>query len=166
VTDDTLAFPLAVELLGCLCAEMPDTVGGDVCWCGLLPGQLVPMDYCQCEGTNCGQAWVRIVSVYPSQQFPRQSIDYRSCADPLAVELNAGVFRCFPGLDENLHPPTVDQQLEAVRVQMSDQAAIRRAIQCCFGTDKKRPAILGRYTPLGPAGDCGGGYWAVTVQAL
>src|SRR5262245_53326757 len=162
--EDTLVWPLMTELLECLCTEVGQTPGGAPCFCGLVPGAFNVMDYCDCTGTGCGMAFVRLDRMYPSRSLPVQSNDFRSCNDPLAVRLETGVFRCLPGMNERGEPPTVDEQNQAVWIQMCDRQAMYRAIVCCVGIPRARPAILDAYRPQGPLGNCGGGVWAVTIQ--
>lgn len=156
--NDTLVWPVASDLLDCLCAQVPD-----VCSCSLLPGSLAVMDFCSCNDQGrCGQAFVRVDSVFPSNAFPSQVTTTVPCATLWAARFHVGVFRCIPTLHDNGDPPDAVEQTEATRLQLADMAAILRAIDCCPAM-LTRKALVGVYTPLSAA-DCGGGYWTVTVQ--
>jgi hypothetical protein len=57
-------------------------------------------------------------------------------------------------------PPTLEQNVEALRLQLADMAAMRRAVECCFG-DAEIDYILGSYNPITVEGDCLGGVFTV-----
>jgi hypothetical protein len=162
--EDEAALPVALALLSCLCDEVDKSLGGAVCQCTLLPGLESPMDYCDCTGSACGMAWVRVDQVFPSTRFPVADVA-AGCDAPLAVRCVLGVHRCVPGMDSQGLPPDAAQQTKAVQVQMSDMAAMRRAMDCCSRQVFRGQAmLLGSYTPSGPVGNCAGGSWPVTVQ--
>lgn len=153
------------KMLECLCAEVNQSIGGPVCWCGMVPGAQVAMDHCgPCtSGGQCGQAWFRLNRAYGSNRFPQPVFDATSCQAPLAYEWQAGVWRCVPVWDGGEDaPPTVPQQLTASLIQISDMQAVYRAILCCV-TDE---AALGQYTPVGPNGGCGGGFWTFATRQV
>jgi hypothetical protein len=179
VIEDTVAYPAMLALTLCLCEEMAASELPDPCFCGVLPGAEVAMDYCgDCGDGKCGAAWVRLVSEYPSQTFP-QPLDGLAqsggCAVPSAIQLEMGIVRCAPtgetvgtGDASVYYPPTVQEQLNAARLQTADKAAMRRAIACCLATKpdgSRREYILGAYTPIG-GGDCLGGVWLATFQSF
>lgn len=162
--DDQQIAPLLYTMAECLCEQLAGTPGGAPCFCGVMPAALVPMDFCDCATANrCGMGYVRLDSLYPSRVFANPDIDAR-CGSPLAARIAVGVTRCLPDMDARGNPPGVDQQTEAVRYQMADMMAARRAIACCL--DPATKYVLGAYTPVGPAGGCGGGQWLVTVQVI
>lgn len=167
--EDMLVMPWLTRIWDCLCEVMPSTVGGNVCFCGLRPGNQIPMDYCDCSENGCGQAFVNLLSMYPSKIFP-QPDRTAGCDGPLAARIQVGIYRCVPVVaDPNargktgMEAPTVIQMMEATRVQMSDMNAMLRALKCCASDDPKRFMIEG-YTPVGPSGGCGGGQWSVVVK--
>lgn len=168
--EDMLAMPVLTQIWDCLCAELPSTVGGAPCFCGLRPGALIPMDYCDCngKGTCGGNAFVNLMSVFPSKIFPQPDRLSTGCMSPLAARIQVGVYRCVPVVANpnsqgkaGAEPPTELQMMQATRVQMSDMAAIYRALVCCSKQQKK--FTVEQYTPVGPAGGCGGGQWSVVV---
>lgn len=169
VVDDVTVLPIAQAFVDCLCVEIDASPGGMPCFCGLLPGANVALD-CDCDaGGRCGTAWVRIDQVFPSARFPVPLLDANNCAVGLAVRLQVGVVRCTPVGEPDGLPPSVEAQAEAVRVQLGDLSAARRAIQCCVQDHpavKHRKVMLGQWTPVGPAGGCAGGIWSVTVQVI
>ncbi len=58
-------------------------------------------------------------------------------------------------------PPTMQQNVDALRLQLADMAAMRRAVQCCFGQGDT-DYILGVYDQtLVNGGGCLGGTFNV-----
>jgi len=158
--EDEDALPLAREVLALLEAELLSSPGGRVGAALLVPGAALVMDYCGAPG-DCGMAFVRVDSIFPSSRFPQPDSTPNTCGTMTAVRLQVGVLRCLPVLDEAGNPPTAIEQDEAVRVQMGDYAAIRRVVECRLG---QADYLFGAYAPIGPMGDCGGGAVMLTVR--
>jgi hypothetical protein len=145
-------------LLECLCTAVEEV--GPVCYCGPYFGGDTPLDHCEeCSGGKCGQAWVRLVQAYPSSSFPNPDAD-GNCAMPLAYEWEVGVARCAPSMDVDGSAPTRDENLATTVQQYEDMRAMRKAIQCCFGSDDV-DYILGPYTPGVVLGGCNVATWQV-----
>jgi hypothetical protein len=167
--EDRAIYPTMIRLAGCLCLEMEAEGGPALCYCGVIAGELV-LDFCggDCGANGCGgQAWVRLSSAFPSSSFPNPADLTNNCFAPLAYSLEVGVARCAPmgdaGGPNGYTPPTLDQQVEALRLQTADIAAMRRAIQCCFG-EADTDYILGQYDQsFVNGGGCLGGVFTVTV---
>lgn len=171
--EDNIAWETMVQLAACLCTTLEERGLPSTCQCSVVPGPLAIMDYCgSCgKGTNgekCGgQAWVRLVTEYPSTSFPTSDTTANNCGSTMAYTLEVGIARCQPTGKANsitgVTPPTMEELVEATRLQMADKAAMRAAIACCLDDDDKDLTyVLTGYTPTG-AGDCGGGAWAVTI---
>lgn len=145
-----------LSLADCLCERLAETPGGPPCWCGPLPGQEAPWDYCggECGGGACGIGYVRLDISNPSDTFPIPTLDL-TCAKPMAYRVELGVLRCVPQpADGELLDPAL--MFDVVMGQWHDMYAMQRAIMCCDGyTDR----ALEAYTPLGPQGACVGGAW-------
>lgn len=157
----------ATSLLDCFCHELESSPGGKPCACEVIPGQQVTMDFCgPCGSGVCGMAWVRLDSVYPSTRFPIQVQDSSSCTVPLAARFAVGIHRCLPTIGENGDPPSAVAQTNAALIGFGDMAAGRAAVECCAAVEpwRGRDRALGSWTPYGPQGDCGGGFWTVTVR--
>lgn len=163
MADDDLALPVLDAIRACLCAELAASPGGETCFCGLWPALSVPADYCTCKGGvgGCGQAWVRLVRIYPYRQYPQQDVD-ASCRAGLAAVVELGVLRCMPSLGPNSTPPDAAAQAQAVVTQMGDWQAMRRTLECCDAL-VRRDVVLGNYDPRGQGG-CGGGTLTATVK--
>jgi hypothetical protein len=151
--DDRNIWPALVDLASCLCAEFE---GEGFCFCGVVSGQVVAADY-----GDDGMAWVRLVSSFPSATFP-QGDQEPGCHRPLAHQIEVGVMRCAPSFD-GTDLPGVDEWLEATRLHLADQAAMLRAIRCCFDNGD-REVVIGTFTPMGPAGGVLGGNWNIWVE--
>lgn len=164
VAIDRFAVAMAEDLLACLCEQLAATVGGEVCRCCLSPGP-APADFCCDCGQGHGQAWVRVVRIFPaSTNFPAQAASIQQCAlNSVGVELEMGAWRCAHLPDDQGNPPTCAQVTTDTEVLLDDAAAMRAAVRCCFAPG--RDYVPGEWTPRGPSGGCMGGAMTVTVQA-
>lgn len=161
---DTIAMPLLEQLLDCLCQQLALTTAGPVCACCITTGPPV-IDCCACAGAGTeGQAWVRVVRIYPSApRFPAQQVDVQRCpVTGLAVEIELGAARCSRTITEDGSPADCDAQLADAEIVLDDAAAMRRALGCCFAGDKI--LVINQWQSYGPEGGCVGGFMAVTVQ--
>lgn len=168
VNVDTAAMPLAERLLGCLCPQLELTTGGPVCACCVTTGPPV-LDCCACaqSGTG-GYAWVRVVRIYPSgARFPALLNTLERCPiTSLAVELELGVVRCSHQVTDDGSPAGCDAMLADAEMVLDDAAAMRRALNCCFGTGLGDPLVLGQWQSYGPDGGCVGGSMTLVVRAF
>jgi hypothetical protein len=166
--EDDIIYPTIIQMVACLCTEIEDSGLPTPCSCGPVVGDLV-LDYCgQCSEGKCGgQAWVRLVDSFPSNDFPSPNQTLNNCKVPLAYLLEVGIVRCKPvGTASGVRgyvPPSMDQQVGALRLQTADMAAIRRAISCCLDSDNL-DYILGSYIPISAEADCLGGAFQVWVR--
>jgi hypothetical protein len=151
-----------VALAECLCQQITADGLPDVCFCGVLPGADVAFDYCApCDEVgHCGQAWVRLVEMFPSKVFPVPDAE-GNCSSLLAFQLAVGIVRCAPVPDDDGTPPSMEDQFDTTGLVMADAMAIRRAILCCATANRNRDYLLGPYLPVGPEGGCVGGAWTV-----
>lgn len=159
-TEDARIWPTLVQLSVCLTQTITDAGLPVPAFLGILPGSMIAADYCGDE--ECGQAWVRLATVYPSQNFPNPDDSAVEPQSYLAYSIEVGILRCAPMPADDGTPPSVAEQLESARLQMADMSAIRRAIQCCLD-QLERPYLLGSYDPIGPEGGCVGGSWSFTL---
>jgi len=143
--------PLA-DLFDCLCTEV--NLVHPVCSCALLPGQAVAWDYCGECGDKCGQAWLRLMRVYPYDVWPDPATGGK-CTSPLAMEVEIGVVRCIPALGEGGELPDIADIELSTMLQIADMWAMYRAIVCCKSSFKSPQT----YEAVGPLGGCVGGTW-------
>lgn len=159
LVDDTIAWPILLDLVSCLCAEVENAGLPPVCICSPMPGAAIAVDYVTPE---VGMAWVRLTGAFPSTAFPSQAGAGTSCGAPLVMQFDVGTAFCAPYPDDDGTPPGLAAQFDATRTQLAGMAAARRAIQCCLGVSSK-DVLLGSYNPMGPQGGVVGGYWTVAV---
>lgn len=155
---DSHVWPKLVVLADCLCAEITASVP-PVCFCGVLPGGQLVLDWCGCDGDACGMAWVRITGIVPNLGSATATT---VCLTTLRATIEVGIARCAPTLDDQGNPPGVAEQLAAAEQQAADMAAMLRAILCCDGIDQHAVG-LAAYSPF-QTGDCLGGTWTFTVD--
>lgn len=153
---------IMTELAGCLCREIHDSGMAEPCFCGVMPGDRVALDYVgNCEDRD-GMAWVRLVASYPSTGIGTLSITPNNCGSSMSVDLEVGIIRTAPMMAEDGEPPDEAAQLAAVDQQMTDMMTMFKAISCCPALDSYA-YIAGIYKPMGPQGYALGGTVPVTV---
>lgn len=167
---DTLIFPVANQLLDCLCAALPlEMLAEKVpAHCGFRPGEIVSADASAFEDLCCeGLAWVRIVDIFPSStDFPTpDTLTVITGCGPMGwgVVLEMGVMRCAPTGDFG-QIPTDAEWFELQQDIMNDAAAMRRAMCCMIAQYDPSSIAVGSWEPLPTTGGCAGGLWNVTVQ--
>lgn len=161
VTDDTAFWPKLLGLSQCLATELAAAGLPDLCFLGIVPGEVVIADYCSGNCTNrCGMGWVRLVAVNEMPSGLQDVTGYSPCGAELEAQVEVGVMRCAPMLSKDTLP-TVEDQLNAARIQYADMAAMLKAIRCCFASNKD--VKISTYQPIGPDGDCIGGRWLAAI---
>ncbi len=162
-TTDQSVTPVAENLLACLVAELA-TNADPPANASLRTGIQVELllsttrDEC-CEGV----AWVRVVQIYPSENFPDQDTSYSRCGPAQwAATLEMGVARCAPTPDAEDIIST-DEWNTLSRLVMDDAAAMRRALCCFTDGDPDRMNLAGVWQPIAVEGACTGGTQQVTV---
>jgi hypothetical protein len=158
---DNRVFTALTDLATCLCATLVTEGLPDVCFCGVVPGEAASAMYGGDCAKRCGMAWVRLVSVSPTNTLGDQAPATQpgNCASGIGSTVEVGVLRCTPiGTAER--PPSDADLLSAARLQIADMMAMRQAVACCVGS---RDWVLGTYTPAGPSGGLLGGLWTVQM---
>lgn len=159
--EDTTIWPALQRLADCLCAQLEAAGGPELCFCGVQGGDTILADYPLVGGCG-GMGFVRLVTAYPSmQQFPSQDA-IATCATVLGFQVEVGVLRPGPMLDDEMNPPDSAAWNEAVQIQLSDMAAVRRAVACCFAGEDTR-YLMDAWLPT-YQGDILGGSWMLTIQ--
>ena len=153
--------PVVIDLINCVCEMLATNGQGPTCWCGVYPGASVSWEECgDCGDDVCGMGYVRPGTTTPYDVFPFSVID-ENCVKPLAYELEVGVLRCFPTMDDDGAMPPADVTTEAAMGLLQDQYALYQAIMCCEGLKTK---AISAWQPIGPQGNCVGGFWTVYVD--
>lgn len=145
------AWALLSAMRDCLC-EAIEGSGRPVCFCGILAGALAVHDY-----GDDGQAWVRLVTTFPTESFPQPAGAGGRCGSAQAYQVEVGIIRCAALAEMDGTPADVQEQEYAAEVQMADMELMRQAIACCVGSNYEY--VLGQYLPMGPAGGVVGGAW-------
>lgn len=153
---------LLTDLAACLCEQIKDAGLPDPCFCGVMPGARVALDYVgNCEQQD-GMAWTRLTTAYPAAGVGRVDTSLGNCGVGLGIDIEIGIIRSAPRMTEDSEPPEEGAQLEATDLQSADLIAMRQAVVCCFG-DKGYDYIVGPYLPYGPEGFAVGGTMTVMV---
>lgn len=156
-TENASVWPFMVSLQQCLEEENSKAGLPPLSFIAPMAGSDLALYYA--EG---GQAWVRIVTAFPSTTIPAPDQRMAKCSTPLAFTIEVGVVRCAVQVKEDGEGPTAREWFEWTRMQAADMSMMHRAISCCVG---RRDYVLGTYTPIGPAGNAVGGAWTLTVGA-
>lgn len=148
------------ELAACLCAQID---GGDsMCFCGVMPGEQWYDLTGECEDDQCGQAWVRVVNVYPSTVLGVPDTSFQNCGKALSFDLEMGVIRCWH-IPDGGEAPDAAQLLSASDQQVKDMIDMRKAIECCESFEDYTLTV---WSPIGPSGGIYGGLWNLTVGVI
>ena len=167
LVDDKFFLPRLMRLQECLCEELEKAGGPSLCFCGLVPASRPPLALMDCgKEAGCGVAWVAPVTAFPASSFPVPDEDGAfACASPMAMTVEVGIARCHPRPRRG--NATLDPQdtFEAVRLYMSDMAAARRAILCCFARtpEEEYQASLTSWAPMDPEAGVSGGSWTAVI---
>jgi len=153
------------DLMECVCDALANLGQGPVCECVIVGGELATADWAgECASGRCGMAYIRPGLVSPYDIFPFENVD-PNCYQPLAYQLDVGVFRCYPVAGEDLEPPEAELTTEATLLLMEDQAAILTALRCCDSPYLGYKAV-GSWQPTGPSGASHGGFWTFYVDPV
>jgi len=157
-------FERLTALATCLCAEIQDPANGvpDVCFCGIVPGEAALGEYAGDCDTKCGMAWIRLVSVYPSNAVGVTVSTAGNCAHGLGMNVEMGMMRCISVGDDQGNGPTPAELLDASELQIADALLMHRALYCCDAIPG-RDVILGPYQSLGPQGGLIGGSYGISM---
>ena len=135
--DEARFFPALQRLQECLCSELEKAGGPDLCFCGLTPAGSPPIGIMDCNAKTCGVAWVTPTTIFPTDTFPiPDELQISPCTSQIALSFEIGVARCYPRPQGREAQADPQAYFDALRLYLSDMAAVRRAIICCFGKDK------------------------------
>lgn len=155
-------FETLTNLATCLCAQIEADGGPEPCFCGVIPGDAAVPSYAGNCQDQCGMAWVRLMSSYPSSGVGNVNSLPGNCASEADAVIEVGLVRCMPQGNAFGDGPTPADLLAAADLQMAGLQTMKTAIVCCPGYSSK-DWVLGGYTPLGPTGGLVGGTWTVTL---
>lgn len=164
---DMLIAPVAADLLACLTEEMGKTPQPPSQVCiriGNRVDLLISQTYDEC---CAGTAWVRLVSQYPSRNFPDLDEGASACdVARWALIFELGVARCAPTPDID-SIPSCDEWMALAVTHYSDLAALRRTV-CCYANDNRRDrkVVIAEGVPQTMEGGCISVTTQVTISAL
>lgn len=163
------SYLVAKKLLECFCAELAANANEDATLkmpgrCCLRAGVDVPLDvnvdgFVVTDMCCIGEAYVKVISVYPSLTFPEPDAAPLSTSGcqmtRLTVALEMGTIRCI-----NDDKDCAENDLKLRWMLADAQASFNAA--CCWGKALQDPAVVGRGTrwfagaweQAGPDGDC------------
>lgn len=127
----------------------------------LIPGQVMVDDWCW---GGCGTAYVRLNTSHHSASFPTPVAAPSSQPAPLVAQFHVGVNRCVHGMADDGTPPTPKQLTEDALVLLEDLCTLHTALTAWIQAKRRGNVLLGAWTPVGPLGDCAGGFWTVTLR--
>lgn len=146
----------------CLCSQLLDDNLPEVCFCGIMPGQDVALDYTGDCDDGCGQAWVRLATAYPSTIVGQPRQIPGNCSAGIGIEIEMGIVRCFD-VGDGRTPPDPVELGRAGRLQIADMLAMWRAVACC---NSSNDFMIGQYTAIGPQGGVIGGTLPLGILVL
>lgn len=143
------------DLAVCLCSQISEDGNGDVCFCGVMPGSEIAMDYvngCDDDGP-CGMAYVNLTTAQPSSGIGVPNVEVNNCGSMLGFSVEIGILRCAAMGGTNGEPPTQEELTRVSLITFADIKTMMRAVACC----NPKPYVLGDYQPYGPNGFVVGG---------
>jgi hypothetical protein len=153
---------LLTALAGCLCAQIAASDTPEPCFCGVMPGIRIAVDYVGlCEDKD-GMAWTSLALAYPAAGVGVVDQSVNNCSTGIGIEIQIGVMRSAPTMDTEGNPPDEASQLATSQIQTADMISMIRAVQCCEEM-QAYDHILSQYTSIGPEGYAVGGYFTVMV---
>jgi hypothetical protein len=172
---DPVAGPVLAAVLAALADAYDGATGvpGPCAW-GIFAGAAAAID----RGADCGTdpdtgedcrglVWVRLVSVYPSVDFPEPyPLPYRGDLS-WAVEVEVGTARPAPQVaevDGEQYFPSMAAETDAATLAVTDTAIVRHALLTGYAADGEIGLVLGPVTPFGPEGGIVGSTTLATVQ--
>lgn len=151
--------PILADLAACLCSQIIADGLPAVCVCGVVPGIQASLDYAGDCTDACGQAWVRLITSYPSTIIGQPSERPGNCGTSIGIEVEMGIARCVDVGDGTNPPDPLNLAASAV-LQSADMMAMWRAVACCRHS---KDFAIGTYLPSGPAGGLVGGVLTLSI---
>lgn len=150
----------AHALVDCLAEQMSVRDMPDPCFLGVLPGEIVPLDYC--NGCDSGMGWVRIAEVGPDQD---EAVVTGCSVVPIRATVEMGFVQAHAVIRPDGEPATVDEQADSFDQQMTAAAAMYAALTCCSLPSGAKVSNIA-YVPIGPEGNCVGGSFSATIEVI
>jgi hypothetical protein len=158
------ALSVAQLLMRCLCEKVLFNPKPPA-QCGFRVGEsgdpLAGISVDECCG---GLAFVRTARIFPSFNVPNQTPESISCAVPLGMELEFGIWRCVP-LGTISAPPS-QAEWDVVNTDMLNDYETLKDTLCCFLAQRdQRSVAMEQWAPKSdPEGGCFGSSIMITVD--
>lgn len=127
--------------------------GTDVALDGLFVGDCV------------GLAWVNVIRMFRTTEFPAESDRLAPCTGSPAVTIQVGAARCVATVDDQGYPPTAEAMEHDALVGLDDahrlEVALCRASKACDDLNLTHAATWSAVEPIGPSG--GVLAWVATI---
>lgn len=154
---------LMADLSTCLCSQIISDGLPSLCFCGVVPGNAVALDYVgECDDEVCGMAWVRLMAAYPASTIGQASTRPGNCSTGIGIDVEIGIIRCFDAGDGQT-PPDPAELTAAAALANADMLAMWRAVSCCR---RSKDFVIGSYVPYGPEGGVYGGILPASILVL
>ena len=176
VVHDPMVLPVLVKALACLQAQAPIWPNAPALF-QVRPGNAFVASADSAHDECCaGIAWVRMGTMWPTENFPIQKVDVGNSEETdWAVQIEFGIQRCIPTQgDDGVYGSVVTSvQWAAAVEQETDDAHMLRKAACCLRDTIEditgRPLgnqgfLMGVQTPLENSGPCGGIMLMATVR--
>lgn len=145
---------LQESLLGCLTVALTAQPHPPAEFC-LRAGDVAADIGPNADACCSGLAWVKLRRYFPSETLPNPITTEGRCVHTRwALELEMGVWRCYPSGDTEGDPPTCAEHEDAVVQLDFDALAMRKALCCFRGVATALEVVTGEYTVNGPLGGC------------
>lgn len=163
LVEETRFWPILQDALTCLTDALDARGGPERCYTGFMIGdQAGPLGVA--ASCKSGVAWVRPVQGYPSDLFPQPAEGSGRCNVPDAMVVELGVARMAPRAQGKDMHPDPQEMFNALRLYLSDMAAMREAI-CCVQAKHHNVNDVSRtaWDPLPTGAGISGGIYTFTV---
>lgn len=165
---DNRVFSQMADIITCLCAQIASNGLPGTCFCGIIAGDQ-PYDATgvgdgDCDDDTDGQAWIRLINAYPSNDIGVALTTPGNCAGTgFGYDLEVGILRGIR-IEENGGALPAEEMLSAVQLQVADMLTMQQALECCALDNKD--FVIGQYLPIGPEGGLVGGTWTISIGII
>lgn len=129
MSDDTVVYDLAADLLECARAALAGTSQGAPGRRYVSVNRPAHDNCCQAQG----QLTVAIIETYPSREFPTRVTDPAPCGAPYTVvTFEVEIIRCAPMSANDGTPPSAALLSASARDVEIDARAVWAGVMCCL----------------------------------
>lgn len=144
------------ELRATFCNEERPPLGGVTAPPEHRPGGDVALDGLWNEGCQ-GLAFVNVLQMYRTPEFPNEVPTASPCRHPLTVVLQVGVARCVATVDDHGAAPPADDMERDALIGIDDAERLERAMcRALKRADERGIMVQGQAAGVQPTGPAGG----------